>query len=226
MVKAVVGRSRQSEWKELTPLLHYSVTRCFQAGVDALKEDSFGRLSLTRSDLRPYHFHSINHHHAPSCTCWMVSHRPTRCSQASHEAVSDGRRRSRFLVNSNSNSIHRQGLLKRNNSVYTMCLDGKVPLVITMGGGYSRPIICTLNTLSTIGMASPHVTLVALPIVAPSPFPRCIIFSEAEYGHLTMSLACAASVLAHADVYRSAAFRYNARYGIRQQGSNSSGSLP
>lgn len=84
----------------------------FQAGVDALKEDSFGRLSLTR-----------------------------------------------------------QGLLKRNNLVYTMCLDRKVPLVITMGGGYSRP--------ST------------------------------------------ASVLAHTDVYRSAAFRYNARYSWRPHGSNS-----
>lgn len=52
----------------------------FQAGVDALKEDSFGRLGMTRS-----------------------------------------------------------GLLKRNHMVYNECVTRDVPLVITMGGGYSRP---------------------------------------------------------------------------------------
>jgi len=53
----------------------------FQAGVDALREDSFGRLAMTR-----------------------------------------------------------QGMLRRNNAVYSMCIERDVPLVITMGGGYSRPI--------------------------------------------------------------------------------------
>ncbi|CAI5473026.1 unnamed protein product [Closterium sp. Yama58-4] len=52
----------------------------FQAGVDALKEDSFGRLAMTRA-----------------------------------------------------------GMLRRNNMVYSACTDNNVPLVITMGGGYSRP---------------------------------------------------------------------------------------
>ncbi|KAG6553089.1 hypothetical protein Mapa_005426 [Marchantia paleacea] len=52
----------------------------FQAGVDTLKEDSFGRLSLTR-----------------------------------------------------------QGLLRRNNIIYSACMTRNLPLVITMGGGYSRP---------------------------------------------------------------------------------------
>ncbi|KAL2633513.1 hypothetical protein R1flu_004992 [Riccia fluitans] len=52
----------------------------FQAGVDALKEDSFGRLALTR-----------------------------------------------------------QGLLRRNHIVYSACITRNLPLVITMGGGYSRP---------------------------------------------------------------------------------------
>ncbi|CAM6117926.1 unnamed protein product [Calypogeia fissa] len=52
----------------------------FQAGVDALKADSFGRLSLTR-----------------------------------------------------------EGLLRRNNAVYSACLERNLLLVITMGGGYARP---------------------------------------------------------------------------------------
>ncbi|CAI7847974.1 unnamed protein product, partial [Closterium sp. NIES-53] len=52
----------------------------FQAGVDALKEDSFGRLAMTRA-----------------------------------------------------------GMLRRNNMVYSACIDNGMPLVITMGGGYSRP---------------------------------------------------------------------------------------
>ncbi|GJP50613.1 hypothetical protein CLOM_g9756 [Closterium sp. NIES-68] len=52
----------------------------FQAGVDALKEDSFGRLGMTRA-----------------------------------------------------------GMLRRNNMVYSTCINNNVPLVITMGGGYSRP---------------------------------------------------------------------------------------
>mmetsp|Transcript_67458 Transcript_67458/g.213501 ORF Transcript_67458/g.213501 Transcript_67458/m.213501 type:complete len:184 (+) Transcript_67458:1074-1625(+) len=52
----------------------------FQAGVDALKEDSFGRLDMTRA-----------------------------------------------------------GLLKRNNMVYSAVMGQGIPLVISMGGGYSRP---------------------------------------------------------------------------------------
>eukprot|EP00898_Chlorokybus_atmophyticus_P006382 jgi/Chlat1/6745/Chrsp50S06443 len=71
----------------------------YQAGVDCLTEDSFGRLSMTRS-----------------------------------------------------------GLLRRNNMVYSECIARDIPLVITMGGGYSQP-------------------------------------SDA-------------SIRAHADVYRSAAYRY------------------
>ena len=52
----------------------------FQAGVDALREDSFGRLGMTRN-----------------------------------------------------------GLLRRNHMVYDQCVENDVALVITMGGGYSRP---------------------------------------------------------------------------------------
>ena len=52
----------------------------FQAGVDALEGDSFGRLALSR-----------------------------------------------------------QGLLERNHLVYSLALDNKVPLCITMGGGYTKP---------------------------------------------------------------------------------------
>jgi len=58
----------------------------FQAGVDALREDSFGRLGLTRN-----------------------------------------------------------GLLRRNNAVYSMCITRGVPLVITMGGGYSKPINASVD---------------------------------------------------------------------------------
>ena len=52
----------------------------FQAGVDALKEDTFGRLAMTRA-----------------------------------------------------------GMLKRNHLVYDYCVQHDTPLVITMGGGYSKP---------------------------------------------------------------------------------------
>ena len=34
---------------------------------------------------------------------------------------------------------YRNGLLRRNNMVYTACLSRHIPLVITMGGGYSNP---------------------------------------------------------------------------------------
>ncbi|KAH7315879.1 hypothetical protein KP509_21G069300 [Ceratopteris richardii] len=90
-----------SEWLQKLFTLHKPSLIFFQAGVDALREDSFGRLSMSR-----------------------------------------------------------QGLLQRNNMVYSACLTRSLPLVITMGGGYSRP-------------------------------------SDA-------------SVVAHADVYRSAALRYSA----------------
>jgi acetoin utilization deacetylase AcuC-like enzyme len=52
----------------------------FQAGVDVLSSDSFGRLGLTRA-----------------------------------------------------------GCAQRNNAVYSACLAAGCPLVVTMGGGYSRP---------------------------------------------------------------------------------------
>lgn len=58
----------------------------FQAGVDGLREDSFGRLALTR-----------------------------------------------------------QGLIKRNNLVYDLCLARGCKLLICMGGGYSRPIDATVE---------------------------------------------------------------------------------
>jgi len=53
----------------------------FQAGVDALAEDSFGKLSMTR-----------------------------------------------------------HGMMQRNSRVYSECIKRSLPLVITMGGGYSRPM--------------------------------------------------------------------------------------
>lgn len=58
----------------------------FQAGVDALKGDSFGRLALSR-----------------------------------------------------------QGLLARNNLVYGTALEAGVPMVITMGGGYTRPMDASVS---------------------------------------------------------------------------------
>ena len=58
----------------------------YQAGVDGLKEDSFGRLALTR-----------------------------------------------------------QGLIKRNNLVYDLCIHNGCKLLVTMGGGYSRPIGHTVD---------------------------------------------------------------------------------
>ncbi|GIM14475.1 hypothetical protein Vretimale_17424 [Volvox reticuliferus] len=58
----------------------------FQAGVDALKGDSFGRLGLSRS-----------------------------------------------------------GLLARNNLVYGTALEAGIPLVITMGGGYTRPMDASVS---------------------------------------------------------------------------------
>ncbi|EFJ47569.1 hypothetical protein VOLCADRAFT_91828 [Volvox carteri f. nagariensis] len=60
----------------------------FQAGVDALRGDSFGRLGMTRS-----------------------------------------------------------GLLARNNLVYGTALEAGVPLVITMGGGYTRPMDASVHVL-------------------------------------------------------------------------------
>lgn len=69
-----------SDWLRQLIHSHNPSLVFFQAGVDALHEDSFGRLSMTR-----------------------------------------------------------QGLLHRNNMVYTTCLTKNIPLVITMGGGYSRP---------------------------------------------------------------------------------------
>lgn len=58
----------------------------FQAGVDALKADSFGRLALTR-----------------------------------------------------------QGLLRRNNAVYSWALNAFIPLVVVFGGGYSRPMDASVD---------------------------------------------------------------------------------
>ncbi|KAI5067513.1 hypothetical protein GOP47_0018041 [Adiantum capillus-veneris] len=69
-----------SDWLQRLFGSHSPSLIFFQAGVDALREDSFGRLAMTR-----------------------------------------------------------QGLLQRNNMVYTACLTRQLPLVITMGGGYSRP---------------------------------------------------------------------------------------
>jgi acetoin utilization deacetylase AcuC-like enzyme len=58
----------------------------FQAGIDALREDSFGRLAMTRA-----------------------------------------------------------GMLTRNHAVYSQCITRDLPLVITMGGGYSKPIDASLD---------------------------------------------------------------------------------
>lgn len=63
----------------------------FQAGVDALREDSSCRLSLTR-----------------------------------------------------------QGLIHRNNMVYTACLTRKVPLVITMGSGFSKPLEACIEAYADV----------------------------------------------------------------------------
>ena len=68
-------------WQEYEPGLVF-----YQAGVDALAQDSFGRLGMTRN-----------------------------------------------------------GLLRRNNAVYSMCISTNTPLVITMGGGYSNPSQASLD---------------------------------------------------------------------------------
>ncbi|KAH8941249.1 hypothetical protein BDL97_14G027900 [Sphagnum fallax] len=75
-----------TEWLPHLIELHEPSLIFFQAGVDALKEDSFGRLAMTR-----------------------------------------------------------QGLLRRNNMVYSVCLENNLPLVITMGGGYSRPMTASVE---------------------------------------------------------------------------------
>ncbi|MEW5318395.1 MAG: hypothetical protein WDW38_009620 [Sanguina aurantia] len=74
---------------ERLPLLHATHQPqliFFQAGVDPLEADSFGRLSLTRA-----------------------------------------------------------GLNQRNNMVYSYALEHNIPLVITMGGGYTRPPDATIE---------------------------------------------------------------------------------
>lgn len=78
--------AKLADWLPHLIELHDPSLIFFQAGVDALKEDSFGRLAMTR-----------------------------------------------------------QGLLKRNNMVYSACMERNLPLVITMGGGYSRPIDASIE---------------------------------------------------------------------------------
>ncbi|QDZ24472.1 histone deacetylase [Chloropicon primus] len=77
----VLARSLEDVFLRVKPRLVI-----YQAGVDGLREDSLGRLALTR-----------------------------------------------------------QGLIRRNNLVYDMCIRDGCKLVITMGGGYSRPIDATVD---------------------------------------------------------------------------------
>ena len=72
--------SRLADWLPYLFETHDPALVFFQAGVDALREDSFGRLDMTRN-----------------------------------------------------------GMLRRNHLVYDQCVEHDVALVITMGGGYSRP---------------------------------------------------------------------------------------
>lgn len=70
-----------AEWLPKLFEMHEPRLVFYQAGVDALHEDSFGRLGMTRA-----------------------------------------------------------GLMRRNQMVYSECIKRRLPLVITMGGGYSRPM--------------------------------------------------------------------------------------
>jgi hypothetical protein len=42
-------------------------------------------------------------------------------------------------------ALSRAGLLQRNNLVYSTALEAGVPLVITMGGGYTRPMDASVD---------------------------------------------------------------------------------
>lgn len=44
-------------------------------------------------------------------------------------------------------ALTRAGLSKRNHMVYRACLNNGVPLVVTLGGGYSRPIDPTVDAV-------------------------------------------------------------------------------
>eukprot|EP00250_Pteridium_aquilinum_P001399 c11595_g1_i1 orf=109-1332(+) len=51
-------------------------------------------------------------------------------------------------------SMTRQGLLHRNNIVYTACFTRKVPLVITMGSGYSKPLEASIEAHADVYRAA------------------------------------------------------------------------
>ncbi|KAK9906768.1 hypothetical protein WJX75_007622 [Coccomyxa subellipsoidea] len=83
------------EWLPRLFAQHQPQLVFFQAGVDAMEKDSFGRLSLTR-----------------------------------------------------------KGLMERNKMVLSKCLEEGVPTVITMGGGYSRPIDNTVEAHADVYRAA------------------------------------------------------------------------
>jgi acetoin utilization deacetylase AcuC-like enzyme len=53
-------------------------------------------------------------------------------------------------------ALTRAGLSKRNNLVYSACLERDIPLVVTLGGGYSRPIAPTVDAVSYARRLSPQ----------------------------------------------------------------------
>lgn len=116
--------AKLADWLPHLIELHDPSLIFFQAGVDALKEDSFGRLAMTRCL-------------SSSVTCAKILdanlyvYFPLLLKWRAYVMV---------LFLSMSACFFRQGLLKRNNMVYSACMERNLPLVITMGGGYSRPI--------------------------------------------------------------------------------------
>lgn len=51
-------------------------------------------------------------------------------------------------------SISREGLMRRNNMVFDALVSAKIPSVITMGGGYSRPIDASVEAHADVFIAA------------------------------------------------------------------------
>ena len=51
-------------------------------------------------------------------------------------------------------AMTRAGLARRNHAVYTACLAARVPCVVTMGGGYTRPADASIDAHADVFRAA------------------------------------------------------------------------
>jgi acetoin utilization deacetylase AcuC-like enzyme len=110
----------------------------FQAGVDALKEDSFGRLGMTREgmmarNLRVYQCARRSPRPRSPLLCRHLISRvlsPT-ASPSLHCVLSPSPKRP-MCPSCSPDSL--------GGAACSACMERRVPLVVTMGGGYSRPM--------------------------------------------------------------------------------------